>query len=106
MLNLIIFFALTLAITRAANAPALRFSRKRRRYLQRRAETEFCPGLPVKIPQARTSWSEESLELLGQAQCLSFGCGIESVTEGGRDEMNKICRLTTTGSRNCLSCAC
>jgi len=40
-------------------------------------------------------WNEESLELLGRAHCVSFECGIESITEEGRDQMNKNCRLTT-----------
>jgi anaerobic magnesium-protoporphyrin IX monomethyl ester cyclase len=40
-------------------------------------------------------WDEESLELLGRAHCVSFECGVESVTEEGRDEMNKNCKLTT-----------
>ena len=40
-------------------------------------------------------WNEESLELLGRAHCVSFECGVESVSEEGRDEMNKNCRLNT-----------
>ena len=40
-------------------------------------------------------WDEESLALLGQAHCVSFECGIESLTEEGREEINKNCRLTT-----------
>jgi B12-binding domain/radical SAM domain protein of rhizo-twelve system len=40
-------------------------------------------------------WDEESLELLGRARCVSFECGIEAISEAGRDEMNKNCRLTT-----------
>jgi anaerobic magnesium-protoporphyrin IX monomethyl ester cyclase len=40
-------------------------------------------------------WNEDSLELLGRAHCISFECGVESVTEEGRDEMNKNCRLST-----------
>ncbi len=40
-------------------------------------------------------WNEESLELLGRAHCVSFECGIESITDEGRDEMNKNCRVTT-----------
>jgi B12-binding domain/radical SAM domain protein of rhizo-twelve system len=40
-------------------------------------------------------WNEESFDLLEQAHCVSFECGIESLTEEGRDEMNKNCRLTT-----------
>jgi B12-binding domain/radical SAM domain protein of rhizo-twelve system len=40
-------------------------------------------------------WDEASLELLGSAHCVSFECGVESITEEGRDEMNKNCKLTT-----------
>ena len=40
-------------------------------------------------------WNEESIELLGRAHCVSFECGIESITEEGREEMNKNCRFTT-----------
>lgn len=41
-------------------------------------------------------WNEETLELLGRAHCVSFECGVESVTDEGRDEMNKNCRVTTS----------
>lgn len=40
-------------------------------------------------------WDENSLELLGRARCVSFECGVESITDEGRDQMNKNCRLTT-----------
>jgi B12-binding domain/radical SAM domain protein of rhizo-twelve system len=40
-------------------------------------------------------WTEESLELLGRAHCVSFECGVESISEEGRDELNKNCRFTT-----------
>ena len=40
-------------------------------------------------------WNEETFDLLARAQCVSFECGIESLTEEGRDEMNKNCRLST-----------
>jgi B12-binding domain/radical SAM domain protein of rhizo-twelve system len=40
-------------------------------------------------------WNEETLDLLGRAHCLSFECGVESVTEAGRDQLNKNCKLTT-----------
>ena len=40
-------------------------------------------------------WDEESLDLIGRAHCVSFECGVESVTEEGRDELNKNCKLTT-----------
>lgn len=41
-------------------------------------------------------WDEESLAALGRAHCVSFECGIESITEQGRDELHKNCKLTTT----------
>ena len=40
-------------------------------------------------------WDEDSLDLLGRAHCVSFECGVESVTEEGRDELNKNCKLST-----------
>lgn len=40
-------------------------------------------------------WDEESLDLLGRANCISMECGIESITEVGRDELNKNCRIST-----------
>ncbi|MGI9104009.1 MAG: TIGR04295 family B12-binding domain-containing radical SAM protein [Terriglobales bacterium] len=40
-------------------------------------------------------WDEESLDLLGRAHCISMECGIESITDAGRDELNKGCRMTT-----------
>src|SRR3569833_1214662 len=40
-------------------------------------------------------WDEQSLELLGRAHCISMECGIESITEEGREELNKNCRMTT-----------
>lgn len=40
-------------------------------------------------------WNEESLDLLGRAHCISMECGVESITEQGRDELNKGCRLST-----------
>lgn len=40
-------------------------------------------------------WDENSLELLEQAHCVSFECGIESITDEGRSAMNKNCRIET-----------
>jgi B12-binding domain/radical SAM domain protein of rhizo-twelve system len=53
---------------------------------------------PVKIGfQTRIDlWNEETLDLLGRAHCISMECGIESITEEGREELNKNCRLDTT----------
>lgn len=40
-------------------------------------------------------WDKDSLEMLGKAHCVSFECGIESITEEGRHDLNKNCRLST-----------
>ncbi|MBV8207212.1 MAG: TIGR04295 family B12-binding domain-containing radical SAM protein [Acidobacteria bacterium] len=40
-------------------------------------------------------WTEETLDLLGRAHCISMECGIESITDEGRDELNKGCRMST-----------
>ncbi|MCU1248809.1 MAG: Radical domain protein [Edaphobacter sp.] len=50
-------------------------------------------------------WNEESLQLLGRAHCVSFECGIESITEEGREELNKNCRLSTDRIGDLLICA-
>ncbi len=52
---------------------------------------------PVKIGfQTRIDlWDEEGFDLLGRAHAISVECGIESITEQGRAELNKNCRLST-----------
>jgi anaerobic magnesium-protoporphyrin IX monomethyl ester cyclase len=40
-------------------------------------------------------WDEDTLELLGRAHCVSFECGIESITEEGREDLNKNCKYST-----------
>ncbi len=40
-------------------------------------------------------WDEEGFDLLGRAHTISIECGIESITEQGRKELNKNCRLST-----------
>ncbi|HSM85090.1 MAG TPA: TIGR04295 family B12-binding domain-containing radical SAM protein [Candidatus Limnocylindrales bacterium] len=52
---------------------------------------------PVKIGfQTRIDlWDEESLDLLGRAHCISMECGVESITEEGREGLNKNCRMDT-----------
>src|SRR3954466_3453871 len=52
---------------------------------------------PVKIGfQTRIDlWNEQTLDLLGRAHCISMECGIESITEAGREELNKNCRIDT-----------
>lgn len=55
------------------------------------AERKITIGLQTRIDL----WSEESLDLLGRAHCISMEVGIESITEAGRTELNKGCRLDT-----------
>lgn len=52
---------------------------------------------PVKIGlQTRIDiWDEGTLDLLGRAHCVSMECGVESVTERGREELNKNCHIDT-----------
>jgi B12-binding domain/radical SAM domain protein of rhizo-twelve system len=40
-------------------------------------------------------WNEGTLDLLGRAGCISMEVGIESITDEGRDELNKNCRMST-----------
>jgi len=41
-------------------------------------------------------WSEEMLDLLGEAGCVSIEAGVESITEEGRSILDKKCRLSTS----------
>lgn len=61
------------------------------RLLQQLAERTITIGLQTRIDL----WNKESLDLLGRAHCISMECGIESITEEGRDGLNKGCRITT-----------
>src|SRR3954451_3356530 len=62
-----------------------------RRLLEGIAERKVNIGFQTRIDL----WDEESLDLLGRANCISMECGIESITEQGRDELNKNCRIGT-----------
>jgi anaerobic magnesium-protoporphyrin IX monomethyl ester cyclase len=64
---------------------------------QVRALLEEIAKRPVSIGfQTRIDlWNEESIDLLARAHCVSFECGVESITDEGRDAMNKNCRITT-----------
>ena len=59
--------------------------------LQGIAQRQVSIGLQTLIDL----WNEETLDLLGRARCISLECGIESITDAGRDELNKNCRLST-----------
>jgi anaerobic magnesium-protoporphyrin IX monomethyl ester cyclase len=62
-----------------------------RRLLEGIAERNVNIGFQTRIDL----WDEETLDLLGRAHCISLECGIESITEQGRDELNKNCRIGT-----------
>lgn len=62
-----------------------------RRLLEAIAERPISIGFQSRIDL----WNEETLDLLGRAHCISMECGIESITEQGRDELNKGCRMST-----------
>jgi len=55
------------------------------------AERPVTIGLQTRIDL----WDEASLDLLERAHCISMECGIESISEEGRDELNKNCRIPT-----------
>ena len=62
-----------------------------RQLLQELAKRPITIGLQTRIDL----WDEQSLDLLGNARCISMECGIESITDAGRDELNKNCRIST-----------
>ena len=55
------------------------------------AERNVQIGLQTRIDL----WNEETLNLLGRAGCISMEVGVESITDEGRDELNKNCRIST-----------
>jgi B12-binding domain/radical SAM domain protein of rhizo-twelve system len=62
-----------------------------KRLLEEIARIPINIGLQTRIDL----WDEETLDLLGRAHCISMECGVESISEAGREELNKGCRLTT-----------
>jgi B12-binding domain/radical SAM domain protein of rhizo-twelve system len=65
--------------------------KKVRRLLEGIAERPISIGFQSRIDL----WDEESLDLLGRAHTISMECGIESISDEGRDQLNKGCRITT-----------
>jgi len=51
------------------------------------------------------NWTEELLELLGKAGCVSIEAGVESITPEGRSLLNKRCKLSTEQLTELLVCA-
>ena len=62
-----------------------------RRLLEAIAERNVQIGFQTRIDL----WDEETLDLLGRANTISMEVGIESITEEGREELNKNCRMST-----------
>ena len=62
-----------------------------RRLLEGIAERKVGIGFQTRIDL----WNEASLDLLGRAHTISIECGIESITDQGRDDLNKNCRMPT-----------
>jgi B12-binding domain/radical SAM domain protein of rhizo-twelve system len=62
-----------------------------RRLLEGIAERSVKIGFQTRIDL----WSEEDLDLLGRAHCISMECGVESITHEGREGLNKNCRINT-----------
>ena len=62
-----------------------------RRLLEGLSERKVSIGFQTRIDL----WDKESLDLLGRAHTISIECGVESVTDEGRDELNKNCRMST-----------
>ena len=62
-----------------------------RRLLEGLAERNVQIGFQTRIDL----WNEETLDLLGRARTISVECGVESISEAGRDELNKNCRMST-----------
>ena len=52
-------------------------------------------GLKFGVQTRIDLWKPDMLALLGQAGCVSIEAGVESLTEAGRDELAKNCKLST-----------
>ncbi len=59
---------------------------------RREREPSFRFGMQTRIDL----WDEDALELLGRAGCVSIEAGVESVSESGRESLNKRCKLSTS----------
>ncbi len=53
------------------------------------------PALSIGFQTRIDLWDEAGFDLLGRAHCISMECGVESITEQGRADMNKNCKYTT-----------
>jgi B12-binding domain/radical SAM domain protein of rhizo-twelve system len=52
-------------------------------------------GIPFGVQTRIDLWSPEMIDLLGEAGCVSIEAGVESITEAGRDLLDKKCKIST-----------
>lgn len=52
-------------------------------------------GIKFGIQTRIDLWNEGMIDLLGEAGCVSIEAGVESITEAGRNLLDKKCKLTT-----------
>ena len=73
-------------------------------FLPRRELLEALRARPVQFGiQTRIDlWKPDMLELLGAAGCVSVEAGVESISDAGRDLLNKNCRMDTDTLRRRL----
>lgn len=66
-------------------------------FLPNRELLEALRARPVQFGiQTRIDlWKPEMLDLLGEAGCVSVEAGVESISDAGRDQLDKNCRMTT-----------
>ena len=62
-----------------------------RRLLEELALRPISIGFQTRIDL----WTEESIDLLERANCVSFECGIESISDAGRNALSKNCKIST-----------
>lgn len=62
-----------------------------RNVLETIAERHIQFGMQTRIDL----WNEEMIDLLGDAGCVSIEAGVESITESGRDLLDKKCKIST-----------
>jgi B12-binding domain/radical SAM domain protein of rhizo-twelve system len=51
--------------------------------------------IPFGIQTRIDLWSPEMIDLLGEAGCVSIEAGVESITESGRESLDKKCKIST-----------
>lgn len=52
-------------------------------------------GIPFGIQTRLDLWKEDMIDRLGEAGCVSVEAGVESITEAGRELLDKRCKLST-----------